>query len=110
MSGAATDCGVPLPYTCVWEFRVRAGSEADFEQHYRADGTWATLFREAPGYIETVLLKDRSKPNRYLTIDRWQSEEAFRAFRENFSGQYDALDRLCEGLTTSERSLGAFTG
>lgn len=67
------------------------------------------LFRHSPGYIETLLLKDRSTSGRYLTVDRWRSEEAYTSFRDEFAQQYAQLDRECERLTTHEALLGAFS-
>lgn len=74
-------------YSYVWEFLVSAGHRAAFEQHYGPEGTWVQLFRRFPGYRETLLLSDRSSPGRYLTIDRWQSEQAYLDFRSAFSAQ-----------------------
>lgn len=96
-------------YAYAWEFHVPADLQAEFEQHYGPDGTWARLFGRAPGYLETLLLKDRSTAGRYVTIDRWRDEGAFLAFRSAFLREYEQLDRQCEQLTTSEQSLGAFT-
>jgi heme-degrading monooxygenase HmoA len=95
-------------HTTLWEFRVRPGSEAEFERLYAPEGGWATLFRQAPGYLGTQLLRDRSNRLRYVTIDRWTDIEAYRAFRTRFAEAYAALDRRCEGLTTHEAPLGEF--
>jgi len=51
----------------------------------------------------------RSQSLRYVTVDRWVSVDAYRGFRDEFSRQYDELDRLCDGLTTHEAPLGEFT-
>ena len=98
------------PYVYIWEFQVRTGGESEFELHYGPGGSWVRLFRTAPGYLETVLLRDLTQPQRYLTIDRWESEAAYRAFREASAADFDALDELCEALTVSERELGRFDG
>lgn len=95
-------------YTNIWEYRIESGREEEFEQHYAPNGSWAVLFRQSPGYIETLLLKDRYDPLHYLTIDRWQSEEQYRAFIAAFSREYVELDQQCEELTTHEISLGEF--
>jgi len=97
-------------YIYLWEFRVPAERQAEFERHYGPAGSWATLFRKAPGYIETLLLQDRSQNLRYVTIDRWESVDAYRAFRAQRSREYEELDRLCEALATHEASLGEFSG
>jgi heme-degrading monooxygenase HmoA len=97
-------------YTYIWEFHVEPARRAEFEQCYGPSGPWSALFRRADGYIETVLLRDRSDTSRYVTIDTWQSVEAYRAFRARFSQEYDDLDRECERLTSQEASLGEFLG
>jgi heme-degrading monooxygenase HmoA len=95
-------------YAYLWEFLVRPDEQTEFERHYGPDGTWAALFRLSSGYIGTELLHDRSQPLRYVTIDRWESVAAYRAFRAQRSSEYEELDRLCAGLTTHEASLGEF--
>lgn len=96
-------------YTYVWKFRVMSGCEAEFERHYGPNGTWARLFAQATGYIETMLLKDRADAGRYLTIDRWVDEEAYRVFRSAYSLEYEQLDQQCAKLTTAETLIGRFT-
>jgi heme-degrading monooxygenase HmoA len=96
-------------YAYIWEFQVPLDLQPEFERHYGPGGTWAQLFRSSAGYIETILLKDRATLGRYLTVDRWRDEEAFRVFRASFSGQYEQLDQECEKFTAGERSLGMFS-
>jgi len=98
-----------MSYAYVWEFRVPLDLHAEFEQHYGPGGTWAQLFGGSAGYIETLLLKDRSTVDRYVTVDRWRDEEAFRVFRSSFSQQYEELDRECGRLTADETLIGEFT-
>ncbi|CAG1772803.1 hypothetical protein BAC2_03057 [uncultured bacterium] len=95
-------------FVYIWEFEVPAAMDAEFQRHYGPGGSWAALFRRDPAYIETILLADASTPGHYLTIDRWQSERAYRSFRERFAQQYEALDKVCERLTRRESSLGSF--
>lgn len=92
----------------IWRYRVRMGRESAFERVYGPRGDWAVLFRRAAGYITTELLQDASAPRLYLTIDRWQSETAYHAFRERQSQEYEALDAHCAALTESEEFLGTF--
>jgi heme-degrading monooxygenase HmoA len=95
-------------YTYLWEFEVKAGMEPAFEAHYGPNGEWVALFRRSPDYLGTLLLRDRRRPQRYLTIDRWRSEEAYRRFRDEHDAQYREIDRLCEALTAREVSLGEY--
>jgi len=91
-----------------WEYRVRPGAEREFARHYGPDGTWVRLFRLGAGYLGTELLRDRRAPDRYLTVDRWASEAAFREFRERFAAEFDDLDQRCAALTIRETALGEF--
>jgi heme-degrading monooxygenase HmoA len=95
-------------YATVWEFRVRAERREEFERLYGPEGSWALLFRQAPGYVGTDLLRDRADAQRYLTIDRWASADAYRAFRAAFAGPYAALDERCAALASHEAALGEY--
>lgn len=92
----------------VWEFRVKAGREAEFERRYGPEGDWAQLFRRSPAYRGTELLRDPTQPRRYLSVDRWESAAAFEACKQENAQAYAALDRECEELTEAERCLGRF--
>src|SRR4051794_11553065 len=93
-------------YAYVWEFLVTAAHQQEFERRYGADGEWVALFRQHAGYIDTRLFQDRADPLRYVTIDRWDDIEAYRAFRVESAALYEALDAACAGLTVDEVSLG----
>jgi heme-degrading monooxygenase HmoA len=95
-------------YATLWTFNVQPDRKAEFEFHYGPEGTWVRLFRRAPGYIGSELLQDRTDAHRYVTIDRWESREAWQAFRQHFSAEYERLDREFEGMTTAEAQLGEF--
>ncbi|HKC60882.1 MAG TPA: antibiotic biosynthesis monooxygenase [Myxococcales bacterium] len=93
-------------YVIVWEFVARPGREADFERAYGPRGRWVELFRGGEGYLGSELWRGEG---RWLTVDRWESEEDFLRFRGARLAEYQALDREMEELTASERQLGAFT-
>jgi heme-degrading monooxygenase HmoA len=95
-------------YEVFWEYEVRPGQTAAFEDLYGADGEWARLFHQADGYIETLLLRDTDQPTRYLTIDRWHSRATYEAYVRAAGPAYDALDRRGDALIVRERRLGAF--
>jgi quinol monooxygenase YgiN len=92
----------------VWEFRVRAGLEAEFEARYGPDGDWVRLFRGGDGHASTALLCDPAVRGRYLVIDVWRDAVAYRTFKETFAAEYAALDEQCAALTEDERRLGEF--
>ena len=95
-------------YEIFWEYEVHPGQAAAFESLYGAGGEWASLFREAEGYVETLLFRDTDRPTRYLTIDRWRSRASYEAFVRAAGPAYAALDRLGDALTLRERRLGTF--
>lgn len=92
-------------FAYIWEYRVRPGRGRDFEEAYGAGGPWVALFERAPGYRRTELYRIRRAVDRYLTIDYWVSREAWQAFRETFSAEFEALDARCEELTIEEREI-----
>jgi len=96
-------------FVVVWQFEIAEEKIGAFEAAYGPEGSWARLFRSSADYLGTELLRDAYIPGIYLTIDRWQSEEAFRAFRKNHDAQYEALDRQCDELTAKETRIGAYT-
>jgi heme-degrading monooxygenase HmoA len=95
-------------YAIVWRYRIRPKRAAEFERHYRADGTWAAFFREAEGYQRTELMRDPIDPSLYLTVDYWRSKDDHERFLDAQRGPYRALDRQLEELTEREEYLGGF--
>jgi heme-degrading monooxygenase HmoA len=96
-------------FVVVWQFEIAEDKIAGFEAAYGPDGAWAKLFRSSPDYRGTELLRDAYIPGAYLTIDRWSSEDAFRAFRKAHDADYETLDRTCDALTSRETRIGAYT-
>jgi heme-degrading monooxygenase HmoA len=96
-------------FVVVWQFEIAEDNIAAFEAAYGPDGAWALLFRTSPKYLGTELLRDAYIPGLYLTIDRWASEEDFRAFRKQHDQDYEVLDRTCDALTAHETRIGAYT-
>ena len=96
-------------FVVVWQFEIDEEKVAAFEAAYGPEGAWARLFRASTDYLGTELLRDAYIPGAYLTIDRWASEEAFRAFRRDHDADYEALDRASDELTGRETRIGAYT-
>jgi heme-degrading monooxygenase HmoA len=95
-------------FVVLWQFDIAEEKIHAFEAAYGPTASWATLFSRSPEYLGTELLKDAFVPGRFVTIDRWQNEEAFRAFRAQHDSDYEALDRACDSLTAAETRIGAF--
>jgi heme-degrading monooxygenase HmoA len=97
-----------MSYNIIWEFRVPEDKVRDFETAYGPNGTWASLFAKADGFIAIELLRCTEEEGRYLTIDRWISQDAFAAFKAAFAPDYQSLDAKFEGQATAENRIGAF--
>jgi heme-degrading monooxygenase HmoA len=95
-------------YTYLWEFLVASDRIEEFKRHYGPAGTWVALFRQSPGYIETLLLQDSANPRRFITVDRWESRDAYESFESRFSREYAAIDEVCQHLTARETPLGQY--
>ena|SRR6187402_3688779 len=96
-------------HVIIWEFRVAPEHVDEFVRVYGPNGDWALLFRKVDGYCGTELLSCAENPERFLTIDRWNSGDDFARFQAQFREEYEALDLLSEGLTSAEVRLGCFT-
>jgi hypothetical protein len=95
-------------FLVLWEFEVKPGCERRFESVYGPAGDWAQLFHRDPHYPGTRLLCDVSLPQMYVTVDVWQSQQAYELFKSQNLEAYAALDKTCRDLTVSERFLGSF--
>jgi heme-degrading monooxygenase HmoA len=97
-------------YVIIWEYRVRSGSEAAFEQAYGREGDWVRLFEQGQGYRGTELHRDLAGGRRYVTIDRWTSRAAYDALHDRNLAEYAAIDRRFKSLTEHEALVGTFEG
>lgn len=95
-------------HVVIWEYETRPGSESAFEQLYGPAGAWVELFREHRGYLGTELLRDE-RPQRYVTVDRWESEVDYAAFLADAASRYAGIDALGDALTAEERLIGRYT-
>lgn len=97
-------------FVALWEFEVKPGSEERFERVYGPEGTWAKLFQRSRAYKGTRLLRDAARPGVYVTMDLWDSQTAYEAFKKECAQEYQELDRSCEEMTVNETRLGEFEG
>ena len=87
---------------------MRSGKEQMFEQIYGPEGDWAQFFRQGNGYCGTELSRDLDQPRRYVTLDFWESREAYENFKTQHADEYKAIDQKCESLTEKEQEIWKF--
>jgi heme-degrading monooxygenase HmoA len=93
----------------IWRFQARSDKAEEFRAAYGSAGAWAALFRRGAGYLGTEFLESTADPSTYITLDRWETAEAWHAFLREWPEAYAALDRQCEALTIAESEIGAFS-
>lgn len=95
-------------FVIAWQLDVQPGKIEEFERQYGPQGVWRDLFARSDGYIGTRLLRDSARTHRYVTLDLWASEAAFREFQNRYEQEYGQIDAELEKLTTAEIRLGDF--
>ena len=96
-------------YVYIWEYKAKNNSIKEFEEFYNSQGTWVELFKLANGYIKTDFFKDKIEHNRFITVDYWESYEAYDQFRIDFDEKFQELDQKCAHYTLGEKKMGEFT-
>jgi heme-degrading monooxygenase HmoA len=92
----------------IWQFRVDSEQADEFGAIYGPSGAWAALFRREIGFHGTQLLQSVTDSSVYITMDTWESAEAWAAFLRAWGDDYAALDRRCTTLFTEENEIGSF--
>ena len=95
-----------MSYVIIWTYDVAPEHAEAFCAAYGPDGDWAKLFSQADGFVGVDLYSDGQ---RYLTVDRWDSREAFERFQTRFGRDYSALDAKLAHLSLGQVRVGAFT-
>jgi len=95
-------------FATIWEFLVKEEYLKDFRRVYGPEGEWVQLFRKGEGYFATDLYQDISNPNRFVSVDFWRSEADRDRFRQEFTDEFDQLDKDCERFTERETLVGEF--
>ena len=92
----------------VWEFVVKEEALGQFELAYGPGGAWSKLFARGPGFRGTTLLRDTKNPQRYLTIDLWDTLAQREQMLAERKAEYSNLDAAFADWTESKTELGIF--
>jgi heme-degrading monooxygenase HmoA len=94
-----------MVFVRIWQYVVDPVKSAPFVSSYGPDGEWAQLFGRGTGYLDTALHQDLNQSGRFLTVDRWNSEQAWRDFHATHLAEYNELDKRLRRLTIEQRRL-----
>lgn len=92
----------------VWEFLVKEGAQGQFELLYGPGGAWSKVSSNASGFRGTTLLRDEENPQRYLTIEVWDSTEQHEQMLLENRSKVSELDEAFTEWTISHNKLGTF--
>jgi hypothetical protein len=95
-------------FVTLWEFEVKRGCEELFRRAYGPQGEWAGLFRRDARFLGTRLLAAVGAERVYVTMDSWESREAYEQFQKKWAAEYARIDKACEELTVRETKIGDF--
>jgi len=92
----------------VWEFVVKEEARGQFELAYGPGGAWSKLFARCPGFRGTTLLRDTKNPQRYLTIEFWDTGAQREQMLAERKADYSNLDAAFADWTESKTEVGIF--
>ncbi|HTX59334.1 MAG TPA: antibiotic biosynthesis monooxygenase [Verrucomicrobiae bacterium] len=93
-----------------FRYRVHPAQTRAFEHAYGPAGPWAQLFKCDPGYRRTRLFRHKADEHIYISIDVWDSKEAYDRFRSEHADEYRRLDAQLAMLKLEEHLLGYYEG
>ncbi len=92
-----------------WEFEIRKGHEARFEQLFGADGPWQALARRSRSFLGSSVLRDPVQPARYLVVEYWSEMLVYEKHQADFSDEIRDLEAQRDGLVEKMTPTGIFT-
>lgn len=92
-----------------WQFDVKKGREAEFEELYGADGEWTAMNRHTRSYLGTSFLRDQNRTSRYIVIEYWSEMLVHEQHRTYRSGAIAALEARSTALVEKAEPMGIFT-
>lgn len=93
----------------MWQFDVKTGREAEFEQLYGADGPWTTSNRHTRSYLGTSFLHDQARASRYIVIEYWSEMLVAEQNRGTRNAALAAVEERRDELIAAVEPLGVFT-
>ena len=92
-----------------WQFEVKNGREAEFEELYGADGEWTALNRRTRSYLGSSFLRDQSRTSRYLVIEYWSEMLVYERHLADFNTDLHQLEEQRQHFVVRMEALGVFS-
>jgi quinol monooxygenase YgiN len=92
-----------------WQFEVKKGREAEFEEMYGVDGEWTAMNRHTRSYLGSSFLRDQSLTSRYLVIEYWSEMLVYEQHRDYRSAAIASLEERSAALVDRVEPMGIFT-
>jgi hypothetical protein len=93
----------------MWQFDVKDGREAEFEQLYGVEGEWTALNRHTRSYLGSSFLHDQGRSSRYILIEYWSEMFVHEHHRQFRSAAMASLEERSAALVDSVEPMGIFT-
>lgn len=92
-----------------WQFEVKKGHEAEFEELYGADGEWTAMNRHTRSYLGSSFLRDQNRASRYIVIEYWSEMVVYEEHRSYRSTAIASLETRSAALVDTVEPMGIFT-
>lgn len=93
----------------MWQFNVKDGQEAEFEQMYGVDSEWTTMNRQTRSFLGSSFLRDQNLSSRYILIEYWSEMVVYEQHKAYRSDAIASIERQRTMLVESVEPLGVFT-
>jgi heme-degrading monooxygenase HmoA len=93
----------------MWQFEVKKGREAEFEEMYGVEGEWTAINRHTRSYLGSSFLRDQNLTSRYVLIEYWSEMLVHEQHRSYRSSAQAAFDIRRSTVVEKVEPLGVFT-
>jgi hypothetical protein len=93
----------------VFQFEVKPGRTAEFEQFHGSDGEWTTLSRQSRSFIGSSFLREFTATPRYLLIEYWSEMVVYERHLKDFAAEVGHLEQDRADMVLSTTSLGIYS-
>ena len=93
----------------MWQFMVKDGREAEFEQLLGAEGDWNVMNRRTRSFLGSSFLRDQASSSRYIVIEYWSEMLVYEQHRDYRSAAIASLEERSAALVDRVEPMGIFT-